>query len=109
MLIRRSFLQGALALPALVLASTRPAKAATHTVRIKSMQFSPARLTIKAGDSVVFENADGPAHTATADNGSFDTGNLSSGKSASVTFSEAGEIKYFCRWHRSMRGKITVQ
>jgi len=80
-----------------------------HTVTIKGFKFSPANITIKAGEMVVFTNEDGAPHTATADNGAFDTGRLGKGGSKSVEFSEAGIFEYFCDVHPSMKAKITVQ
>lgn len=52
----------------------------THAVTVKSFKFLPAKLTVKAGDRVVFVKADGVAHTGTADNRSFDTGSLKKGQ-----------------------------
>jgi len=84
-LTRRTFLTAtATALGAVTLA--QPARAATHTVNIQGHSFSPANLTISAGDTVTFINKDGAPHTATADNGSFDTGRLGRNDSASLTF-----------------------
>lgn len=82
--------------------------ATTHTVTISDFAFSPANLTISAGDRVVFVNNDGAPHTATANNGSFDTGRLNRGEQAALTFNSAGSFDYFCEFHRRMTGTITV-
>ncbi len=82
--------------------------ATTHTITIKDFAFNPADLTVNAGDTVTFVNEDGAPHTATADNGGFDTGNLSTGQSAAFKFSTAGTFSYFCAVHPSMKGSITV-
>lgn len=95
---------GAAALPLLVTA----ARAATHQVSIQNFAFSPANLTISAGDTVVFTNNDSAPHTATADNGSFDTGRLSGGASAQLTFGSPGSYSYICSFHPNMKGTITV-
>lgn len=106
-LSRRTFLTAtATALGAVTLA--QPARAATHTVTIEGFAFRPANLTISAGDTVTFVNNDGAPHTATADNGSFDTGRLSRNASASLTFNSTGTTSYFCAIHPSMKGSITV-
>ena len=84
------------------------AHAATHTVTIQNFAFSPAELTVAAGDTVVFVNADGAPHTATADSGAWDTGRLDNGASAEVTFPAAGAHPYFCAIHTHMRGTIIV-
>lgn len=108
MTTRRTFIRNAALIAALpVLAATR-ARAATHTVTIKNMAFSPANLTIAAGDTVTWINEDRPRHSALEMNGAFDTGLLSTGDSASLTFPSAGTFDYRCGPHRNMRGTITV-
>jgi plastocyanin len=48
-------------------------------------------------------------HTATADDGSFDTGNLRQGKTGEATLSDPGTSAYFCEFHKFMRANITVR
>ncbi|WP_299303957.1 cupredoxin family copper-binding protein [uncultured Litoreibacter sp.] len=93
---------------AALLATTSLALAADHTVTITGFSFQPANLTIAAGDTVTFVNKDGAPHTATAKRGGFDTGNLSRGKAAKITFASAGSFAYFCKIHPSMTGSIKV-
>jgi plastocyanin len=57
---------------------------------------------------VTFTNADGAPHTATADDSSFDTGKLTKGQSASLTFTSSGVFAYHCNIHRSMKATVTV-
>ena len=102
-------LSAAVALPALAAQAIADGHATTHTVTISNFAFSPANLTIKAGDTVMFTNEDSAPHTATADNGGFDTGNLSRGQSASLTFNAAGTFSYFCAIHPRMKGSITIE
>lgn len=85
------------------------ASAADKTVMIKDFTFDPPRIEIAAGTSVTFTNTDRAPHTATADAGSFDTGTLKSGGSATVTFDKPGVYDYFCRFHRHMTGQIVVK
>jgi len=47
-------------------------------------------------------------HTATASDGSFDTGTIAPGGSGSVTFNTPGTYSYFCAIHPDMTGTITV-
>lgn len=82
--------------------------AADHAVEIKGMKFSPAALTVAAGDTITFTNMDGAPHTATAGDGSFDTGRLSKGQSATVTV-EAGNHDYKCAIHPSMKGTVAAE
>ncbi|MAZ15989.1 MAG: copper-binding protein [Ahrensia sp.] len=85
-----------------------PAMAADHAVTIKGFAFSPATLTVAAGDTVTFTNEDSAPHTATAGDGSFDTGRLNKGASATVTIAGAGNHAYKCNFHASMKGTISA-
>ncbi len=82
--------------------------AAVHDVAIENFAFSPEELTVEVGDTVRFTNNDAATHTATDDEGSFDTGNLSNGESAMISFPNEGTFSYFCEIHPSMTGSITV-
>lgn len=84
-----------------------PARAATdHPVAIQGMKFKPAELTVAVGDTVTFTNMDSAPHTGSAKDGSFDTGKLSKGQSATVTVAVAGDIAFFCKVHPNMKGMI---
>jgi len=110
-LTRRSALRLGMAAAAVPFASTSAradGHATVHQVLIKNFAFEPADLTINAGDSVEFINEDSAPHTATADNGSFDTGNLRRGQKATLTFATAGTYSYFCAVHPRMKGSLTV-
>jgi plastocyanin len=82
--------------------------AAEESVSIQGFAFDPADLTVHVGDTVTWTNQDGATHTATADGGAFDTGNIGGGSSKQVTFSTAGTFPYHCSIHASMHGTITV-
>tara|TARA_R110002051_G_scaffold7041_6_gene33181 strand:- start:16679 stop:17023 length:345 start_codon:yes stop_codon:yes gene_type:complete len=108
---RRDALRLGAALVALPLTATLARAAAdttAHTVVIKNFAFDPADLVINAGDSVTFVNQDGARHTATDLNGAFDTGLLSKGQEATLTFGGAGQFSYRCTPHSKMRGTITI-
>jgi plastocyanin len=83
--------------------------AASTTVTIRDFEFAPASVTIDVGDTVTWSNEGPTGHTATADDGSFDTGLLSDGQSGSHTFGQAGTFSYFCEPHPYMKGTVTVQ
>lgn len=101
---RREVLVGISAVAAL---AALPARAATdHAVAIQGMKFAPADLSVAVGDTVTFTNMDSAPHTGSAKDGSFDTGKLSKGKSATVTISAAGDHAYFCKIHTAMKGVI---
>ena len=57
------------------------AGAATQTVTIEGMKFQPASVTVKRGDTVVWQNKDVVPHTATAA-GKFDSKNIDGGAAA---------------------------
>ncbi len=83
--------------------------AASGGVTIADFSFSPATLTINQGDTVTWVNNGPTAHSATANNGSFNTGILKAGQSASHTFAQAGTYSYFCQPHPFMKATIVVQ
>ena len=86
-----------------------PAFAADHAVTIVGMAFSPAEISVAAGDTITFTNQDSAPHTATALEGAFDTGRLGQGQSATVTVAGAGAFAYKCVIHPSMKGVVTAQ
>jgi plastocyanin len=112
LLTRRNALRLAAASVALPLAATMAradGHATNHTVVIKDFSFTPANLTIKAGDTVTWVNQDDTQHSAwESANNAFDTGLLATGQSAALTFASAGSFNYRCRPHGNMRGTITI-
>jgi LPXTG-motif cell wall-anchored protein len=82
--------------------------ASDPTVTIADFSFSPASITIHVGDTVTWTNHGPSAHTATANNGSFNTGVLQKGQSASHTFNTAGTFSYICSIHPFMHGTVVV-
>ncbi len=85
-----------------------PADGSVMAVSIKDFSFAPGSLEIPAGTTVTFTNDDAVPHTATADDGSFDTGNLDGGASADITFDTPGTYTYACKYHPGMTGTIVV-
>jgi plastocyanin len=83
--------------------------AATKDVGIAGFSFSPNSVTINVGDTITWDNSDAQHHTATADDGSFDTGPISSGTPKSVKFSTAGTFAYHCSIHPTMTATIVVK
>ena len=70
--------------------------------------FSPSSLVVAPGGTVTWTNGDDRAHTATADDGSFDTGSLGAGASSTKPFPNEGTFAYFCEIHPDMTGTVTV-
>lgn len=98
----------------LLVAPLALAQGGGHEVRTREMgydlAFEPARLNVPAGAEVRFTPSGRFAHTLTATDGAFDTGNVDPG--ASGTFrapSAEGEHAFFCRYHEGMRGVLVVE
>lgn len=87
--------------------SSEPA-ASGDAVDIVDFNYKPAKLQVKAGTTVTFTNADSFAHTVTAKDKSFDSGNMAEGATFEHTFAEAGTFEYLCAIHNSMTGTVTV-
>lgn len=77
-------------------------------VRIVDFSYDPDPVTIQVGGKVIWQNEDSDPHTATADDGSFDTGTIEEGKIKSETFKDAGTYSYFCEIHPEMKGTVEV-
>ena len=91
---------------------TTTAGAGGPTVVAKSIAYAPATQTVKAGDTVTFSNQDSTTHTFSADDGSFDAGRVSPGKTFSFVVPASAKsgttIKFHCNIHSSMHGSLTV-
>jgi plastocyanin len=77
-------------------------------VEIVDFAYDPDPVRVQTGGKVIWQNMDSAPHTATADDGSFDTGTLEEGKLKSETFKEAGTYTYFCEIHPTMHGTVEV-
>lgn len=85
--------------------------AESHQIAIDNFTFSPAELTISAGETVAWINRDDVPHTATAVKKprEFDSGALDTDQGFSHQFTARGTYEYFCAIHPHMTGKIIVQ
>ncbi|MGQ0617014.1 MAG: cupredoxin domain-containing protein [Acidimicrobiia bacterium] len=83
--------------------------AAGDAVDIKDFKFEPVSLTTTVGTTVTFTNDDAQAHTATADDRSFNSDSIAAGANAPITFDTAGTFTYFCSFHPFMKGTVVVQ
>jgi plastocyanin len=90
--------------------SPAPSGEAAQAEKVKIVEFTyqPDPVTIQEGGKVIWQNEDAAPHTATADDGSFDTGTIEQGKIGSETFKEAGTYPYFCEIHPDMRATVEV-
>jgi plastocyanin len=89
-------------------AAADEASAEATSVTIAEFAFTPAELTVAAGTTVTWTNEDWAPHTATAEDGSFDSGRLNQGDSFEYTFDDPGTYAYFCSFHPGMMGSIVV-
>jgi plastocyanin len=70
--------------------------------------FSPKKLSIKVGSSVLWTNSGGTLHTVTSNNNKFQSRNLPAKGHVKITFKKVGQFKYHCIFHSSMVGQIVV-
>lgn len=81
----------------------------THTVLIEGTSFHPERLTVAAGDTVVWINKDPFPHTATSTSGAFDSGSIAPDKSWKFRLLKKGDLDYICSLHPTMKARLTVE
>jgi plastocyanin len=79
------------------------------TVFITNSTYSPNPLTVKMGQFVNFKNNDATVHSATFDNGSYESGDIPamSAHDAPVAMTATGTFAFHCRQHGE-KGTIVV-
>ncbi|MEA2374437.1 MAG: hypothetical protein QOD53_900 [Thermoleophilaceae bacterium] len=82
--------------------------AAATTVSIKDFAFAPTSVTVHVGDTVTWSNQGPTGHSATANDGSFNTGVMKKGGSGSFRFTKAGTFAYHCTPHPNMKATVVV-
>lgn len=82
--------------------------AKSEKVNINVFLYFPDPVKVQVGGKVIWQNMDSVVHTATAKDGSFDTGPLKEGKIGSATFKEAGTFAYYCKIHPTIKGTVEV-
>ncbi|MEA2389781.1 MAG: hypothetical protein QOG41_2554 [Thermoleophilaceae bacterium] len=106
----RAHVRSAKASPTTTTPSPTVTAASSTTVVIKDFAFKPITVTVNVGDTVTWRNDDTTVHTATADDGSFDTGPLSNGSTGQFRFEKAGTFKYHCTPHATtMKATVVVK
>jgi len=72
-------------------------------------RYNPPSITIRSNTVVTWTNSSGEAHTATSNQGAFDTGNIARGAtSKGITFSRPGTYAYHCIYHSCMTATVIV-
>lgn len=77
-------------------------------VSVSNFAFAPSSPTVALGGTVTFTVVTG-GHTVTSATGAWSpSGAISEGGSFEVTLDAAGEYDFFCEFHPSMTGTLTV-
>ena len=97
---------------------TTPPPTGQVMVVMRNIAFNPPGITIRVGQTVVWQNQDTAPHTTTSGTcpggvctpmPGWDSGTLNPGQSFSHTFTTAGTFPYFCRIHGAMmQGSVVV-
>jgi plastocyanin len=85
-----------------------PAHADTIPVAVLFQAFSPTQIDALPGDTVLWSNGSERTHTVTANDGSFDSGDLPGGATFSITTGAPGAYPFHCQIHPDMTGEIDV-
>jgi plastocyanin len=92
-----------------LIALAPPAAAATTPVLIREFEYDPATVEINPGDTVTWTNVAARNHTVTAEDGSFDSGEITVGQHFAITFNAPGTYAYYCTIHDNQRGTVRVR
>ena len=79
-------------------------RAANEAVAMKDNRFVPEEIRIDPGDTVVWTNQGSRAHTVTADDRSYNSGDVKTGQSYSKQYTEEGFYYYYCKYHGGRGG-----
>ena len=90
-------------------ATAAPAHGDTVPITVLFQEFSPSAIDAIVGDTIDWSNVSERTHTVTADDGSFDSGELPGGNTFAVTAGAAGTIAYHCTVHAGMAGDVDVR
>jgi uncharacterized cupredoxin-like copper-binding protein len=72
-------------------------------------EFFPNPITVRAGSTLTFRNTDEFPHTFTADDDSFDSGDVAPGETFETTVpTTTGTVPFHCEIHGGMIGTINV-
>jgi len=106
--MRRLLLGTVLVLGLIHVGQAATATSATVTVQIVKTGFVPASVTINAGDSVTWKNADKVNHQVVANGGQFASPILSPGETYTHKFSGGGTFRYHDALHTGLKGTVVV-
>jgi plastocyanin len=78
----------------------------TAKITISANAFTPAEVTVMQSGSLLWVNGDTQVHTVTADDGSFDSGDIAAGGLFGYTFNIIGPHPYHCKYHNEQTGLV---
>ena len=110
-----SLIGGAVAVSPTFAATHASAKGKTWTVNevtgkaTAGFVFSPAKLKIKVGDTVIFKDKSSAPHNVVGTNNKLIKRTAINSATYKVTFKKAGDFKYVCQIHPGMVGEIIVK
>lgn len=82
----------------------------TDTIEISDYLYAPTPAKVRVGQRIAIVNSDQAPHTLTdkAARRAFDSGTVKAKGRGSVTFRKPGTYVYFCQFHATMKGTVTV-
>lgn len=95
-------------LTGIMLTFPHSALAVVYEVEIEDFSFMPGRLHINPGDGIEWRNRDNVMHSATSDNGIWDSGLLALDQTFTFIFNNEGIYPYHCTPHPYMVDTIVV-
>ena len=81
-------------------------KATRHEIRIEAFVYHPDTQAVRPGDTLVFINRDAVPHTATANDSTWDTGEILANASDTVVVPATGICGYKCAFHPNMKAEL---
>jgi len=79
-----------------------------HVVTARQVAFQPSMMNAAPGDTIEWRNRDLVPHTVSARKSEWDSGNLPSDSNWRFVPTATGTFAYFCRYHTTMAGTLTV-
>lgn len=95
---------------ALALAAAGAARTEDHVIVQRDKTFSEPRITLRAGDRIVFKNEDSVSHNvfSRSPGSEFEVKAQLPGQVSPVSFEKPGEAEVRCAIHPSMKLNVTV-
>ncbi len=79
-----------------------------HIIEIKRFKFSTPKLEVNIGDEVTWVNLDIVPHTATANDKSWDSGELKKDERYTMIITDETSLAYFCLYHPHMKAEFVI-